>query len=52
MTGHHLVTRVETNENPGNLLDLVDRAETLGGEFTVVESGDGVIATMKLLYEA
>jgi signal transduction histidine kinase len=46
--GSHLTTRVTVNGHPSDLLDLTDRAKTLGGDIEITDTGDEVVATLTL----
>jgi signal transduction histidine kinase len=46
--GSHLTTRVIVNGHPSDLLDLTDRAKTLGGDIEITDAGDEVVATLTL----
>jgi glucose-6-phosphate-specific signal transduction histidine kinase len=46
--GSHLMTRVTVNGHPRDLLDLTDRAKTLGGDIDITDTGNQVVATLTL----
>jgi signal transduction histidine kinase len=46
--GSYLTTRVTVNGHPSDLLDLTDRAKTLGGDIEITDAGDEVVATLTL----
>ena len=46
--GSHLTTRVTVNGRPSDLLDLTDRATTLGGDIDITDTGSEVVATLTL----
>ena len=46
--GSHLTTRVTVDGHPSDLLDLTDRAKTLGGDIEITDTGDEVVATLTL----
>jgi signal transduction histidine kinase len=46
--GSHLTARVTVRGRPGDLLDLADRAKTLGGDLAITDTGDEVVATLTL----
>jgi signal transduction histidine kinase len=46
--GSYLTTRVTVNGNPRDLLDLTDRAKTLGGDIEITDTGNEVVATLTL----
>ena len=46
--GSHLTTRVTVKGHPGDLLDLTDRAKTLGGDIDITDTGNEVVATLAL----
>ena len=48
--GSHLTTRVTVNGHPSDLLDLTDRAKTLGGDIEITDTGNEVVATLTLPY--
>jgi signal transduction histidine kinase len=48
--GSHLITRVTVNGHPSDLLDLTDRAKTLGGDIEITDTGNEVVATLTLPY--
>jgi hypothetical protein len=46
--GRQLITRVAVNGRPADLLDLADRANTLGGEIDITDTGIEVVAILTL----
>jgi signal transduction histidine kinase len=46
--GSQLTTRVTVHGHPSDLLDLTDRAKTLGGDIEITDAEDEVIATLTL----
>jgi signal transduction histidine kinase len=46
--GSHLTTRVTVNGQPSDLLDLTDRAKTLGGDIEITDTGNEVVAILTL----
>jgi signal transduction histidine kinase len=46
--GTQLTTRVTVEGRPGDLLDLADRAKTLGGALNITDTGNEVVATLTL----
>jgi hypothetical protein len=46
--GTHLTTRVIVEGRPGDLLDVVDRAKTLGGDIAISDTGNEAVATLTL----
>jgi signal transduction histidine kinase len=48
--GSHLTTLVTVHGHPRDLLDLTDRAKTLGGDIEITNTGNEVVATLTLPY--
>ena len=46
--GTQLTTRVTVEGRPGDVLDLADRAKTLGGAMNITDTGNEVVATLTL----
>lgn len=46
--GRQLITRLAVNRRPANLLDLAHRANTLGGEIDIADTGIEVVAPLTL----
>jgi signal transduction histidine kinase len=46
--GSHLTTLVTVHGHPSDLLDLTDRAKTLGGDIEITNTGNEVVATLTL----